>query len=276
MSWRTIRTGFLIGLIILNIVLFWATRVVRDQRYTAKEENMERILELYKENGISIQCILNREGYPKPLYRMGEASLFNRQMIERFLGSEYQTAYMTARQSRYTTDTAMLRLDPDNHLLTLQSSGEPLRWQSRNLMSIAQSWVERTVGSEWVCTEYQVDEALAEFIFTQYTNGLYLYFNHMIVRLHPDGTLRIFLQYYEPEGFEAGAQEIRPLDELMYGAMKTILQRCAPENRVVEELRYGYDSNDRSESAYCLEFVLAGGRTVRVNAFTNEVLNPNG
>ena len=82
------------------------------------------------------------------------------------------------------------------------------------------------------------------------------------------------VQYYKPEGYEAQKKEVRPLDELLYGAMKEIVRRKGEAEEVtIKEIRTGYDRTAAGECVYCLEFVLDDSKSVRVNGYTNEILN---
>ena len=103
MTWRWIRTVLLILLLIANLVLFWARRVMTDNRYTAGTEEMEEIREYLEDNSIRIEGVLDRKGYPQAVPVTGEMEDIGREVAERFLGTEYQTTYLDAHRSGDTT-----------------------------------------------------------------------------------------------------------------------------------------------------------------------------
>ena len=107
----------------------------------------------------------------------------------------------------------------------------------------------------------------------QKKEDLYLYYNRAEFLVSDEGQITLELQYYEPLGYETiNMGSARPLDELMYGALREILLR-SPEGAVLQEIRYGYDLNSYRDAVYCLEFALDNGKTVRINAYSGEILN---
>ncbi len=280
MSWKTIRTVFILFLVGVNIVLFWMGRIARDIRYTVTEDNMQTIYDLYEKNGIEIRTAINRTGYPKKEILLGSSEALGRSLVESFLGPVYQTVYLDGRQSRYSTETAALTLDPENHRLQFRQTADPWQGDGREEEVYAFSKVEELTAlqpfteGEWILTGSRNEPAYREWIFTQRVNGEYRFYNRLTVRSSRSGIRQVGLQYYATEGYSRAEREIRPLDELLYGAMRSICQKSSQEDRAIVDVRYGYDAGSGSAGVYAVEFVLANHRTVRMNAYTGEVLNP--
>lgn len=277
MNWKTIRAGLLVVLIVINIALFWMNRLETDRLYSASDKDLEFILELYEQNGIHLGTILHRESYPRAPLQLGGAEVLNRELVERILGSEYQVAYMDARQSRYTKGEQTILLDPENHRMQYQNAAGPIvDWTMEALSQksdeLIQTWFADT--AQYVRIKFSIKEQSAQFIYCQQKEGLCLYFNRIVVQLYADGRVNAAVQYYKPEGYEAQKKEVRPLDELLYGAMKEIVRRKGEAEEVtIKEIRTGYDRTAAGECVYCLEFVLDDSKSVRVNGYTNEILN---
>ena len=146
MNWKTIRAGLMAVLIVINIALFWMNRLETDRLYLASDEDLDLILELYEENGIRLGTILHRESYPRAPLQLGGAEILNRELVERILGSDYQVAYMDARQSRYTKGDQTILMDPENHRMQYQSAdagitagtGEELKqWADQLILTLS-------------------------------------------------------------------------------------------------------------------------------------------
>ncbi|MBQ7915849.1 MAG: hypothetical protein IJ315_03570 [Firmicutes bacterium] len=273
MSWKTIRAGLLVLLIIVNLALFWMNRLEQDRLYLVKDKDLRQVLELYEQNNIVVESVLYKESYPRAPILLGDADYLSPEMVERFLGADYRIVYMDGQQRQYTKGDETILLDPVNHRLvyTLQLS-EGRKWSRERLKAWSASKVEECLEGgdvHWVCTE----EKEGEWIYVQERDGEYLYFNRAIIKMSDTDSVVLEISYYEPLKYMKQTREVRPLDELMYGAMKTIIQRGDSESHVVTQIRHGYDLDASLQSVYCLEFVLANGRTVRINAYTNEVIN---
>lgn len=277
MNWKTIRAGLMAVLIVINIALFWMNRLETDRLYLASDEDLDLILELYEENGIRLGTILHRESYPRAPLQLGGAEILNRELVERILGSDYQVAYMDARQSRYTKGDQTILMDPENHRMQYQSAdagitagtGEELKqWADQLILT----WFTDAAGL--VCTQTRNRQQSVQFVYCQKKEGLYLYFNRVILQIQADGSMSAAVQYYQPGGYEGQKKEIRPLDELMYGAMKEIVRLKGEEEQVMlTEIRSGYDRSSDGQCVYCIEFVLDNGKTVRMNGYSNEILS---
>lgn len=279
MSWKTIRTVFILFLVGINIVLFWMGRIARDNRYTVTEDNMQIIYDLYEKNGIEIRTAINRTGYPKKEALLGTSEALDRSLVESFLGPVYQTVYLNGRQSRYSTDSASLTLDPENHRLQLRETTGAWTGDGNEEEAYVKSIVEMLEADpaftegEWVLSGSRNEAAYREWIFTQKVNGEYRFYNRLTVRSYRNGTRQVGVQYYATEGYSRTEREIRPLDELLYGAMRSVYLKGGETDRAIVDVRYGYDVGGDSAGVYAVEFVLSNGRTVRMNAFTGEVLN---
>ena len=273
MNWKTIRTGLLVLLVVVNLALYWMNRLERDRLYSATDTDLRQVLELYEQNGIVVESVLYRDAYPRAPILLGEADYLSPEMVERFLGADYRIVYMDGQQRQYTKGKEMILLDPANNRLRYEFTLETGRvWSRERLKAWGQSKVEECLEEEkvhWVCTE----EKSGEWIYVQERNGEYLYFNRAIIKMSEPGLVTMEISYYEPLEYMKQTREVRPVDELMYGAMKTIIERDDPDSRMVTQIRHGYDLDASLQSVYCVEFVLSNGRTVRINAYTNEVIN---
>ncbi len=257
-NWRTIHTVLLLLLILVNLGLFWANRMEMDRLYSASDEELERVLALYDRENIQVDAVLRREGYPKAPAILGGAGFLTTELVEKFLGTEYRTAYMDARQRRYTKGEESILLDPEGHRFVYTGT-----LKAESVEELAARCL-----SGWICTEYEENR----WVYVQKKEDLYLYYNRAEFLVSDEGQITLELQYYEPLGYETTTREVRPLDELMYGALREILLR-SPEGAVLQEIRYGYDLNSYRDAVYCLEFALDNGKTVRINAYSGEILN---
>ncbi len=277
MTWRWIRTVLLILLLIANLVLFWTRRVMTDNRYTAGTEEMEEIREYLEDNSIRIEGVLDRKGYPQAVPVTGEMEDIGREVVERFLGTEYQTTYLDAHRSRHTAGTASVQLDPEAHRIQCRRSGAEMpAWNMDSLREQAASLLGQIYdGDDAELTEELMASDYAEFVFAEKKDNLYYYMNRAVIRLYEDGTETITLQNYTINGMTKKKHEICPLNELLFGAAGAIGQRGITEESdtaVIVDLRYGYDIDDTGASVYVVEFVLANGRTVKMDAIHNKVL----
>ena len=273
MNWKTIRVGILVILVVVNLALFWLNRLEQDQLYAATDDQLQQVIALYEENEVNFDVLIHRESYPRARVILGDASLLDRSLVEVLLGTEYQTTYMDAQQTRYAKEGETILLDPTHH--RIEYTSEQLRWplwEEETLRSWADTQVSACVGDlEYVCIQESMEEEYAEFLYCQHWNEEYLFMNQILVRIEAEGTAQIIMEYYEPMGYEETEREIRPIDEMLYAVLRVILEeRQDDEAIVVTEIRSGYDLKGQ-EAVYCLEFVLNHGeKTIRMNAYTNE------
>ena len=273
MNWKTIRVGILVILVVVNLALFWLNRLEQDQLYAATDDQLQQVIALYEENEVDLDVLIHRESYPRARVILGDASLLDRSLVEVLLGTEYQTTYMDAQQTRYAKEGETILLDPTHH--RIEYTSEQLRWplwEEGTLRSLADTQVSACVGDlEYVCIQESMEEEYAEFLYCQHWNEEYLFMNQILVRIEAEGTAQIIMEYYEPMGYEETEREIRPIDEMLYAVLRVILEeRQDDEAIVVTEIRSGYDLKGQ-EAVYCLEFVLNHGeKTIRMNAYTNE------
>ncbi len=278
MTWRVIRTVVLILLIVANLVLFWARRVMTDSRYTVSTEEMEEIREYLEDNSVRIECVMDRKGNPQAVPVTGEAEEIDTGIVERFLGSEYQTTYLDARRSRHYSGTATVQLDPEAHRVQYRKTGvEVDAWNLESLREQAEALLEKVYDDDagMALTEEQLTDEYGEFVFAEKNGSRYYYMNRAVIRLYADGTESATLQSYTVEGMTKKKYAICPLNELLFGAADTLVQRGISDGystAVIVDVRYGYDVNDDGEDVYVVEFVLANGRTVRMDAVHNRVL----
>ena len=273
MNWKTIRVGILVILVVVNLALFWLNRLEQDQLYAATDDQLQQVIALYEETEVDLDVLIHRESYPRARVILGNASLLDRSLVEVLLGTEYQTTYMDAQQTRYAKEGETILLDPTHH--RIEYTSEQLRWplwEEETLRSWADTQVSACVGDlEYVCIQESMEEEYAEFLYCQHWNEEYLFMNQILVRIEAEGTAQIIMEYYEPMGYEETEREIRPIDEMLYAVLRVILEeRQDDEAIVVTEIRSGYDLKGQ-EAVYCLEFVLNHGeKTIRMNAYTNE------
>lgn len=278
MTWRVIRTVVLILLIVANIVLFWARRVMTDSRYTVSTEEMEEIREYLESNSVLIECVLDRKGNPQTVPVTGEAENIDTGIVERFLGSEYETTYLDARRSRHYSDTATVQLDPEAHRVQYRKTGaEIAAWNAESLREQAAALLEKIYDEdvEMELTEEQMAGEYGEFVFSEKRDSRYYYMNRAVIRLYADGTESVTLQSYTVDGMTKKKYAICPLNELLFGAADTLAQRGISDGystAVIVDVRYGYDVSGDGEAVYVIEFVLANGRTVRMDAVHNRVM----
>lgn len=276
MNWKTIRVGILGILVVVNIVLFWLNRLEQDQLYAATDDQLQRVIALYEENEVNLDVLIHRESYPRARILLGDASLLDRSLVEAFLGTEYQTTYMDAQQTRYAKEGETILLDPAHH--RMEYTSEQLRWplwEEETLRSWADVQVSACAGDlGFTCIQESMGEEQAEFLYCQRWNEEYLFMNQILIRIEAEGNAQIIIKYYEPLGYEEMKREIRPIDEMLYAVLREILEeRQDDEPIVLTEIRSGYDLEGQ-EAIYCLEFVLnQGEKTIRMNAYTNERLN---
>ena len=260
-------------LVVVNLALFWLNRLEQDQLYAATDDQLQQVIALYEENEVDLDVLIHRESYPRARVILGNASLLDRSLVEVLLGTEYQTTYMDAQQTRYAKEGETILLDPTHH--RIEYTSEQLRWplwEEETLRSWADTQVSACVGDlEYVCIQESMEEEYAEFLYCQHWNEEYLFMNQILVRIEAEGTAQIIMEYYEPMGYEETEREIRPIDEMLYAVLRVILEeRQDDEAIVVTEIRSGYDLKGQ-EAVYCLEFVLNHGeKTIRMNAYTNE------
>lgn len=212
----------------------------------------------------------------------GAASARRRGDIEQGTGGAYSgkrlsgCLYGCQAEPLYKGDQTIL-MDPENHRMQYQSAdagitagtGEELKqWADQLILT----WFTDAAGL--VCTQTRNRQQSVQFVYCQKKEGLYLYFNRVILQIQADGSMSAAVQYYHPGGYEGQKKEIRPLDELMYGAMKEIVRLKGEEEQVMlTEIRSGYDRSSDGQCVYCIEFVLDNGKTVRMNGYSNEILS---
>lgn len=285
---RKLQILILVWLVCLNLVLTAYIAVRQQETNQISTSQLDKILDLYRENGITFQIKPSRRIVNWRALQLGPADLDSR--VREFLGDlPYEQTFIYESRAQYLTDDLMITVDWSQHSIRYQDlaiapagstqisgssipKGSLTAQQTMMLEEIGRRFAVRWLGENVFLESSKPQGGRLSLTFCQMGDGCIYYFNRMRIVVSPKGVETASMVIWDVTG-KGEKLDTMPADEMLYAQLSNILAE-EPEDgtkisEVVTGLYDGYEIEEQTDQKATAvpdqTLVLLSGKTVKLS-----------